>query len=81
MERRDQAFALDERANARSRRSRNCTRMVNKIGYPDKWRDYSSDPDRARRLFSATWSRATVFEVAARSWRKSASRWIAPNGK
>ena len=44
-----------------SRHSRSCTPIVNKIGYPDKWRDYSSVKIR-RDDFRATWTRATIFE-------------------
>ncbi len=35
--------------------------VANKIGYPDKWRDYSSSQDIARR-FAGNVERATVFE-------------------
>ena len=52
--------------------------IPNKIGYPDKWRDYSSLDDQARRP-DRQFLRANEFESSARSPR-SASRWTARNG-
>ena len=53
--------------------------IVNKIGYPDKWRDYSSVRDRARRFPGRRRPRGDV-RIQARSWPRSASRWTAASG-
>jgi putative endopeptidase len=52
--------------------------IVNKIGYPDTWRDYSAydvKPDD----FAGNVERGKLFEAAA-SWPRSASRSTAANG-
>ena len=53
---------VDGRRRPRSRRWRNCTPWSNKIGYPDKWRDYSSVDDHAAMTSWATCSARRVFE-------------------
>ncbi len=50
--------------------------MVNKIGYPDKWRDYSSVEIKRGRLPRQR-RRARRCSNRTASWRRSASRWIA----
>ena len=52
--------------------------IVNKIGYPDKWRDYSS-VEIKRDDFLGNVLRATVFE-SDRQLTRSASRSTARNG-
>ena len=54
--------------------------IANKIGYPDKWRDYSTRDDRRATTCSATSTRADAFEVDARAATRSASRSTAPSG-
>jgi predicted metalloendopeptidase len=53
--------------------------VTNKIGYPDKWRDYSSIRDRARTILRATYI-ARRFLKGGGSWPRSASRWIGASG-
>ncbi len=53
--------------------------VANKIGYPDKWRDYSSIKIMRDDYFGNV-ERATSSNTAA-SWRKSASRSTAPSGR
>ena len=53
--------------------------VVDRIGYPDEWRDYSSirvtrDDALGNR------QRALLFDAQAQRWRKSASRSIAASG-
>ena len=48
----DIARSLDGRRKPGRRRWRRCTSSRRKIGYPDKWRDYSILQDRARRRSS-----------------------------
>ena len=54
--------------------------MVNKIGYPDKWRDYSSiQIDRGD--FLGQREARDQFSNRSASLQRSASRWIAANGR
>ena len=54
-------------------------RIANKIGYPDKWRDYSIAEHRARRRAGQFAARQSV-RVQAPARTRSASRSIAANG-
>ena len=63
----------------RRRRSRSSTRSCNKIGYPDRWRDYSAleiEPRRSPRNVS----RAAAFEFRREHRPRSASRSTATSG-
>ena len=53
--------------------------ISNKIGYPDKWRDYSKLKIQRDNLLADFFS-ADEFE-SARQWRRLTSRWTATNGK
>ena len=50
----------------------------NKVGYPDKWRDYSSVKI-VPTISTATCERATQFENH-REFNKIGNRWTAPSG-
>ena len=54
--------------------------VANKIGYPDKWRDYSTLDDQRGAMPWATSLRAAAFE-AQRELARSASRWTAASGE
>ena len=54
-------------------------KIDNKIGYPDKWRDYRRLQDRPRVATRRTAIRAARFETSA-TWRRSASRSTATSG-
>jgi len=53
---------------------------MNKIGYPDKWRDYSTLSIVRGELW-ADQMRAHEFEVARAIWPRSASRWTRASGR
>ena len=63
-----------------SARLRNCTAIVNKIGYPDKWRDYSSIKI-VRDDYFGNVDRATVFEIQARAGENREARGSHASGK
>ena len=73
MEERHRGARLDERRRPRSARSEKLHAIVNKIGYPDKWRDYGAVHDRSAATSSATSSARTRFESqrAARQDRQA----------
>ncbi len=54
--------------------------FTNKIGYPDKWRDYSGLTIEPRPVLPTTCSPPNAFESRAAIWPRSASRWTAASG-
>ena len=70
---------LDEPGDQSSARKEKLHLIANKVGYPDKWRDYSTTGDRARRRFRQQSARDGVRDRGG-NWRRSASRWTAMSG-
>ena len=70
---------LDERADARPRRTTKLAKINVKIGYPDKWRDYSGARDPPRRPRRQRDARDRVRVRPGRP-RARASRWTRPSG-
>ena len=54
--------------------------ITNKIGYPDKWRDYSSVVIKRDDALGND-DRAAAFEVHRAARARSASRWTATSGR
>ncbi len=61
-EERDRKPSLDEPGHETTGAAQTARGVANKIGYPDKWRDYSSVDDPAATIFSANVDRAAAFE-------------------